>query len=86
MEATYRLTNNGNERLQYFSHIEFDIGYPARHTISTSSNEDMQSKAEQFYLSFDALTTRGSSFEEVISEPRTGANREIACRIVILYR
>lgn len=43
-------------------------------------------RTTEFYLSFDALTTRGSRFVEVISEPRTGANREIACRIVIRYR
>lgn len=44
MEATYRLLNNWNERLQYFSHIEFDIGYPARHTMSTGSNKEMLSE------------------------------------------
>lgn len=42
MEATYRLINNWDERLQHFSYIEFDIGYPARHAMSTGSNEDTQ--------------------------------------------
>jgi hypothetical protein len=46
IEVTYRFLNNWNERLQYFGNIEFDIGYPARHTISTCSNEDMQSEED----------------------------------------
>jgi len=36
MEVTYRFVNNWNERLQYFSNIEFDIGYPARHKNSST--------------------------------------------------
>lgn len=38
------------------------------------------------YLSFDALMTTGRSFEQVISDPKTGASREIACRMVIRYK
>lgn len=38
------------------------------------------------YLSFDAVTTTGKSLEQVISDPITGASKEIACRTVIRYR
>lgn len=40
----------------------------------------------QQYLSLDKVTITGSNLEQVISEPMTGASREIARRIVIRYK
>lgn len=38
------------------------------------------------HLSFEALITTGKSFWHVISEPMTGASKEIACKMVMRYK
>lgn len=38
------------------------------------------------YLSFDASTTTGRNLEQVISDPITGAIRDIARSTIILWR
>lgn len=43
-------------------------------------------RLEDYYLSLEAATTTGNSFWQVMSEPNTGAKREIACKMVRRYK
>lgn len=94
---THRLINYGDKGLQHLCHIELNVGYSEEKTKNNQASKQVsihfilsfifgRRSIKYIYLSFDAVTTTGSSFEHVISEPITGARRQIARRIVIRYK
>lgn len=62
-----------------------DIKQPGVRSLNDYTVGEL-STIEIKYLSFDAATTAGNNFEQVTSEPITGASREIARRMVIRYK
>lgn len=91
---TYGLIYYSNKGLQHLCHIEFDVRDSVnKQTISfcvtipkTETLQNSFNFKSVNYLSFDAVTRTGSSLEHVISEPMTGASRDIARKIVIRYK